>query len=93
MKIQRIINSAIFATQDRRFVNKASKVNLDKVDSYLYESLKQTSGEPAKGFKESLVAWKKAYNSHMDRFELIDSLNKPFEKPSLISKIFSNKLK
>lgn len=89
MKINRIIHSAIYATKDRRLVNKGLNVGHDELDKIYYNSIKNTSGEPAKSLKEGFTAWKKAYISNMDRFELIDSINRPFKnKKSLLARIF-----
>lgn len=91
-KINRIINAAIGATLDRKMIYKAAKGTLNSENIQYSKLLEDISGPKADTFMESVQRWKKAYNSNIERIKLIEELNAPFKKTSLVQNII-NKLK
>lgn len=84
MKIQRIINAAIGATLDRRIINQAAKGKISKTDVKYVNQLEKVSGPAASSFKQRLTSWHLAYQSNLDRIKLVEKINAPFKKKSVI---------
>ena len=88
MRIQRTINAIIGATKDRRDIRRGAKHKLEGVDLQFYNELKSTSGPSVHNPVKVAKSWYKAYNENIKKLKLIEELNKPFKKPSLINQIF-----
>lgn len=88
MRIGRMINAAITATRDRRYITRASKKDLTGVDLKFYTSLKEHTGESVHNPIQVIKNWKRAYNKNLQTINLIESLNAPFKKTSKLSRIF-----
>jgi len=94
MKIVKIMNAAIGATQERCFITKkAGKQTLDKTERMYYDKLYETTGPSTHRPVQIVKSWYKAYKLNMDRLDLVDELNAPFKhKGSLatfIERIFN----
>lgn len=86
MRIKRlIINAAIGATLDRRFISKASKAKLDRVDLQYYKKLEQVSGPSVHNPVKVLRNWNLAFKDNLKRQRYIESMNVPFKQKSNIS--------
>lgn len=88
MRINKMINAAITATRDRRYITRASKKELTGLDLKFYTSLKEHTGESVHNPIQVIKNWKRAYNKNLQTINLVEDLNKPFKKPSIIKQIF-----
>lgn len=88
MRIDRIINAAITATRDRRYITRAAKRKLTGVELRYYTSLKEHTGESVHNPIKVIQNWYKAYDKNLKTIKLVEDLNKPFKKPSIINQIF-----
>ena len=88
MKIQRTINAIIGATKDRRDISRSSKIKLDPMEQRYYQRLENISGPSVHNPIKVVKSWYKAYNENVKRLKLIEDLNKPFKKPSIIKQIY-----
>ena len=88
MNIQRTINAIIGATQDRRNITRDSKRKLDGIELRCFKTMESISGPSVHNPVKVVKSWYKAYNENIKRLKLIEDLNKPFKKPSLIRQIF-----
>ncbi len=88
MKIEKIVNAAICATKERRFVARNSKKPIiDNLDRDYYNILTKVSGTPAENPVQSIRNWYRAYQVNMQRENIIESLNKPFKTRGIIASI------
>lgn len=88
MRIGRMINAAIGATKDRYYVTRGARKNLTGIDLRYYKSLKQETGASVHNPIKVIKNWQKAYHKNIAQLKILENLNKPFEHPSTISKIF-----
>ncbi len=97
MRIERTIKSIIGATKERKFISQnacmKNRQNLETMDRKYYQDLVNTSGPSVHNPIKVLKNWRKAYIDNLERNKLIDEINKPFKKPTLIKKIITKLFK
>jgi len=80
MKIQRMLNSAIEATRERRFISKAPNRNLDRLDRMYLDRLVEISGPSVHSVNKIIKNWKRAYDYNMAKDEYITAMKNQFKK-------------
>lgn len=91
MKIQRTINAVIGTVYDRRTITTVAKGKGDSIDKNIAVRLSEISGPSVHMYsapKRTLISWYKAYQNNLKKQKWIEEINKPFEKPSTMKKIF-----
>ena len=88
MKIQRTINAIIGATKDRRNITRDSKRKLEGIELRCFKTMENISGPSVHNPIKVVKSWYKAYKEYVKRLKLIEDLNKPFKKPSIIKQIY-----
>jgi hypothetical protein len=83
MKIEKMYNSAIGAFYDRLYISRGKK-NISRIDLNYYNILERQSGPSVHGPINVMKSWYKAYLHNMDRYDMIERLQKPFHKKSTI---------
>lgn len=91
MKIIKIMNAAIGATQERRFISHNAKklLGMDNIDRRYYDSLVKTTGPSTHKPVQIAKSWYKAYQSNMQKLDMIERINAPFRSKGFVSKIFN----
>ncbi len=88
MKLTKIINAAIYATKDRKFISQNAQRHLpDSIDQNYYNIMVKKTGAPTDNTMESMKSWYKAYKNHMERQNFVDSINNSFKRKNIISTI------
>lgn len=93
MKIIKIMNAAIGATQERTYITKNARKQLDdRVEQIYYNKITQETGPSTHKPVQIAKSWYKAYKLNMERQNLVEELNKPFKTKgaivSIIEKMF-----
>ncbi len=89
-KVNRVINAAIGATMDRRFISKAAKGKIPADEINYSKILVDISGPSANNFKDSCARWHKAYLSNLSRIKLIEEVNAPFKQDNSAIRFIKN---
>lgn len=94
MRILKVVNAAIVATKERRFIARNSKKQLlNPADQVYLNALTHISGEPSKKFSQQMRNWYKAYQADLARQQLVEDLSKPFQKKGKIATFIERILK
>lgn len=88
MHVMRTVNAAICATQDRRLISKAAKGKIPPERKWFCQALERYSGPSVHAPNKVVKSWIKAYQHNIERIKMIEELNKPFETPSIASRIY-----
>lgn len=88
MRIERMINAAIGATKDRCYITRGAKQKLEGIDLQYYKDLQKSTGASVHNPIKVIKNWYKAYNKNLEKLKIIEDLNRPFKKPTIINEIF-----